>query len=144
MSNDIRSFITSKEDAFAAPDGFVRPLRAQGLSLSPLETALAEAYISLNRPDLAQLVRSGKKYQLLEVAVSGEAMIGRELRAMRSAFKAVDLTAADEALTTLEWIAEARERFRGDQGLEMLMAERKQELSRFVRHEHGLVENSNW
>lgn len=132
----IRSYISSKEDAFSAPEALAPSIASGNISITQLEAALAEAYVTLNRPDLAQMVYSGKKYQLLERATRGDVQRGQELAAMRVAFKSIPsekLVEPVEVITTANWIKAARERYRGDPGLESLMEECQQQLPTLMR-----------
>lgn len=143
-----RSHITSKEDAFSAPEALAPSVASGDISITQLEAALAKAYVTLNRPDLAQMVYSGKKYQLLERATRGDVQRGQELAAMRIAFKSVPTEKPlepVEVISTANWVKAARERFRGDPGLEELM-ERQQQLPTLMRDTdwYGFTESATF
>jgi hypothetical protein len=118
-----RSFITSKGDAFAAPFGFPDAYAFENgdLSLSEYELALSNAYSSLGRPDLAECVKRGKKYQYLFMLLYGESTTIAMLNGMRRAFLGQDSTIVEEPGTMEEWVEAARDQYgpvRMERGLE--------------------------
>jgi hypothetical protein len=52
---------------------------------------------------------------------------------MRNAFKSLSPDESEEVISTADWVKAARERYRGDPGLESLMEERQQRLPTSMR-----------
>lgn len=117
--------MTSKSDAFAAPFGLADSafLKAGSNALSAREQTLTAAYISLNRPDMAECVVKGKKFQRLYYFMRYELVRHVQLNALRRAFLGLgEEEGGDEPKSLEEWVRVAKGRFEGDEGLMMLEA----------------------
>lgn len=119
-----RSFITCKGDAFAAPMGFLDGrFYAGDNTLTSFEAALAHVYEKdFGRPDLADCVRNGKKYQRLSECLRLDEFDPKQMMGMRQAFRNEDSTADRQAYTEEEWTKSVVSRFRDDVGLCTLLA----------------------
>ena len=80
------------------------------------EIALAEVYDGLGRPDLAECVRGGKKYQRLFGSMASAPQL-KELQALRNAFTGE----IGKAESMEDWCVEAKERYKDDEGLKRVM-----------------------
>lgn len=118
-----RAYTTSKAAAYASPQGLTSTEYFSQGSNEPSvwEVILIEAYERLGRTDLADFVRNGKKYLRLERVTHPLMADIEEMIGLRGAFGA---EGEDEVRpkTMVQWVAMARERYRGDEGLEGLMA----------------------
>ena len=81
-----------------------------------------DAYISLGRPDLAEIVHKGKKFRRLKRFMIGEFPELPELRRLERAFKGI----ADQKKGEMETAADIREallaKYQADSGLQALIA----------------------
>jgi len=125
--------LTAKAEAFAAPPGLA-PLdfRTGDNRLSLIEEMLADSYVELGRPDLAEFVRNGKKYQRLDQLTKIWLQPWEALNAARRAVLGMD---EDEAPGQPQgwdaWIDAAKERYSDDAGLKALLgAERASRLQK--------------
>lgn len=120
---DSRAYTTCKAEAFAAPIGLIdNSLPGDSNILSYQEEALASVYESeLGRPNLALIVRKGKKYQhLSSIILFGMWLLPQSLNALRRAF--LDLPdGIEEPQTEEEWVANCIGRYRFDSGLQTLL-----------------------
>jgi hypothetical protein len=120
-----RAYTTCKAQAFAAPIGFVSdPFFYGKNSLCPREVALINAYEKLGRPDMAQLVRKGKKFQRLSFVLNGRQIDPVELLAIRAAFLDLPDGVTGQPTTMAEWIRVASERYQDDAGLKRILSSR--------------------
>jgi len=117
---DQRSRTTSKADAFAAPLGFIPIEFFYGDNdLSLLEIALAAAYRTLGREDLAKFVVNGKRYQRLDNLLHGDFPSFGAMKALRACF---DDPQQDWPKRHGEWDLYLKERYKGDEGMVKLAA----------------------
>jgi hypothetical protein len=86
--------------------------------LSELEDTFATAFESLDRPDLAALVRGGKKYQRIPFVVGGSDF--SDLPNLFLAFRQLVL-GKDSKPTFEEWKKEAWEKYKGHPFLALKM-----------------------
>nr|XP_031857217.1 uncharacterized protein CI109_007381 [Kwoniella shandongensis]KAA5524289.1 hypothetical protein CI109_007381 [Kwoniella shandongensis] len=116
------SFITCKADAFAPPYAFVdNDFLVKGSNvLNHREQALAYAYEQLDRHDLAECVRKGKKFQHLYHFLRMEKIRANQMRAMRRAFLGEELGELPPPMTKQEYIETLENRFGEDVGLAKL------------------------
>lgn len=126
-----RAYTSSKACAFAAPivlsnDRFDYSYDFQKNALNEAELALAATYDRLGRCDLGDFVRNGKCYQLLDEYYRGCINLSHaSLNAFRRAWLDIpDENAGKEPRSREEWIKVARERYRGDPGLEDFVIQR--------------------
>lgn len=84
-----------------------------------------DAYERLGRPDLANLVRNGKKFQRLSFLLSGQEVDVVDLNGIRKAF--LDLADDVEGLPTCmdEWIEASVERYSQDEGVKQILGDLK-------------------
>lgn len=116
-----RAYTTCKAQAFAAPIAFVGDAFWDGNNeLCPREIALVDAYERLERLDLADLVRNGKKFQRLSFLLSGQQTDVVDLNGTRKAF--LNLADDVEGMPTSmdEWIEASRNRYSRDEGVRLL------------------------
>jgi hypothetical protein len=135
----VRTASTTLAGAFAAPkwaydtDDYIDGDNSQ----TPEEDLLCEAYVRLERPDLAECVRSGRRYQRLHDILFfwypyfGEARTLGQLTGLTRAFEG-----EDKALPTtlLEWIEWAKEKHTGNPDLDFVVG--LDEQFRRLRHRH--------
>jgi len=106
-------------------------------SQTPEEDLLCEAYIRLDRPDLAQCVRGGRRYQRLHNILSkwdpyyGEAEALGQLTSLTRAFEGEHSKFPD---TLPNWIQWAKEMNKGNPDLEIVIGLDYQ--FRKLRHRH--------
>ncbi|KAF8903325.1 hypothetical protein CPB84DRAFT_1774571, partial [Gymnopilus junonius] len=104
------AYTTTKEEAFAAPLAFIDigAFYDGQNNLSDLENAFAGAFDLLQRPDLAMLVRGGKKYQRLPFVIGTDFF---DLPNLFLAFRQLVL-GQDSKPTFGEWKKEAWEKYK--------------------------------
>nr|XP_019004622.1 uncharacterized protein I203_02742 [Kwoniella mangroviensis CBS 8507]OCF68083.1 hypothetical protein I203_02742 [Kwoniella mangroviensis CBS 8507] len=120
------AYTTSKEEAFSSPDTLLPRVLSRTDDdhiLTHREEALIQAYESLNRPDLAECVREGRKYSRLMRCLHHAWASIHDIRAMRKGFK-VDLVAG-EAYPTEEskedWVERMKLKYADDEGLKWVL-----------------------
>lgn len=123
-----RATLTSKGGAFAAPFCFPDDKYSEGLNaLGVRELALIEAYRNLGRPELADLVRTGRKYHRLFDVLFRECVTLTTLNALRRAFLGLPDGRQGLPQTLKEWIQVAKQNFSTDEHLEEML-ERSEEF----------------
>lgn len=122
----LRAYTTCKAQAFAAPIGFITGSFFAGSNvLCPREKALINAYEKLGRPDMAEHVRKGKKFQRLAFLLDGRQLDWMELVGIRNAFLDIPDRAPNQPAAMDEWIKAATERYQHDAGLKRILAAAK-------------------
>lgn len=119
---EFRSYTTCKAEAFTAPTGLLSNTYYNDYlnAPCPYEVALMDAYQDLGRPDLADFVLKGKKFQHLYYALYNTSQGHLRLNAVRRAF--LDLPdGIPQPSTSDEWIIAAKERYNEDSGLKRLL-----------------------
>ena len=92
-------------------------------SICPFEAALMDAYVRLGRPDLAENVRRSKKFRRLNMLMEGEMPSIPDMRAIQRSFNDEPDPDPGEAVSTDdEWRAEVQEKYKGDHGLQLVLA----------------------
>lgn len=125
-----RAYTTCKAQAFAAPIGFITGSFFAGRNvLCPREKALVNAYEKLGRPDMAEHVRKGKKFQRLAFLLDGRQLDWMELVGIRNAFLGIPDRAPDQPTTMDEWIKASTERYQHDVGLKRILAAHSAKIS---------------
>ncbi|KAK6907115.1 hypothetical protein I204_00084 [Kwoniella mangroviensis CBS 8886] len=104
------AYTTNKEEAFAAPSGFVSAEYVKGNndSLSPREIAMIDAYTLRDRPDLADHVRKGRKYHRLVHSLKSSAINIKRFNALERAFLDLPDSYFDQSQTLDEWVETLR------------------------------------
>jgi len=106
------AYTTTKEEAFSAPLAFVNigEFYDGHNDLSELENTFAAAFDTLERPDLAAFVRSGKKYQRLPFVIGYDFI---DLPNLFLAFR--QLVLSEESKPTFEeWKTKAWKKYKRD------------------------------
>ncbi|ODO06325.1 hypothetical protein L198_01557 [Cryptococcus wingfieldii CBS 7118] len=114
--------LTSKGAAFAAPFCFPDDKYSEGVNaLGVRELALIEAYRELDRNDLAELVRTGRKFHRLFNVLFHECVTLTTLNALRRAF--LGLADGKQGLpqTLKEWIQVAKQNYADDENLPVML-----------------------
>ncbi|UOH85027.1 hypothetical protein LQV05_001844 [Cryptococcus neoformans] len=120
--------LTSKGGAYAAPFCFPDDKYSEGLNaLGVRELALIEAYRDLGRPELADLVRTGRKYHRLFDVLFRECVTLTTLNALRRAFLGLPDGKQGLPQTLKEWIQVAKQNYSTDEHLETML-ERSEEF----------------
>jgi hypothetical protein len=121
----LRAYLTSKGEAFSAWDAFLHDDWNDGVhEPSPTALILLASYEKLGRPDLAECVRRGTKYKMLQglTSMDYDVQSVEELNDLRRAFLEIpDGQAEDEPKTNLEWDTRAIERYQDDERLQDLL-----------------------
>ncbi|WWC60076.1 uncharacterized protein I303_102639 [Kwoniella dejecticola CBS 10117] len=117
------AYTTNKQEAFAAPNGFVPPEYHEGKndSLSDREIALINAYESLQRPDLAECVKNGRKYHRLVDLLRHNIINIGVINALERSFLNLPDTHTGQPSTMENWIDAKKEEYRSDKGLQTLL-----------------------
>ncbi|WWC87647.1 uncharacterized protein L201_002537 [Kwoniella dendrophila CBS 6074] len=114
------AYTTSKAEAFSAPTSLI-PSRLSETSdddnLSDREMALAEAYSSLGRPDLAKYVREGRKYSRLIKSIHHSWASVEDFVAMRKAFLGISNDEYALFKTRDKWMEYMKFKYKEDEGL---------------------------
>lgn len=120
-----RAYLTSKGEAFSAWDAFLHDDWNDGVhEPPPTALILLASYEKLGRPDLAECVRRGTKYKMLQglTSMDYDVQSVEELNDLRRAFLEIpDGQAEDEPKTNLEWDTRAIERYQDDERLQDLL-----------------------
>jgi hypothetical protein len=126
MLTDARTGSTTKAAAFASPKWTyeTEAYIAGDNSLTPEEQSLIEAYETQGRPDLAECVGGGRRYQRLDhllfiwVPTYGEERALGQLTGMRRAFLGEEITVPTSLKDWIEWAKEVQ---KGDPELEAVI-----------------------
>ncbi|KAK6907117.1 hypothetical protein I203_101106 [Kwoniella mangroviensis CBS 8507] len=116
------AYTTNKEEAFAAPNGFVPADYKKGKNdiLSTRELALIDAYTSHGRPDLAECVRKGRKYHRLIDFLRHDVYDVQIINALERAFLGLPDNHIGQPSTLEDWLEAMKEKFKDDEGLSTL------------------------
>nr|XP_031863144.1 uncharacterized protein CI109_001623 [Kwoniella shandongensis]KAA5530216.1 hypothetical protein CI109_001623 [Kwoniella shandongensis] len=119
------TYITCKAEAFAAPSCMLGALIDRDPNiLSSRETALMEAYRALDRTDLAEYVKNGRKYHHLHRYLFEGVVYPKGLTGMRRAFLDIPEEQDNEPKTIKEWIRDGIKRHGDKQAVKDLVARR--------------------
>ncbi|WWD08795.1 hypothetical protein V865_006908 [Kwoniella europaea PYCC6329] len=118
------SYTTTKYEEFISPSGYLPDEFFQGTndSLSTLETALMEAYISFERPDLAACVKNGRKYHRLNDMLKWMMFVPAHLDGLYRAFNELPDATPARTQTVHERVLELVEKYKDNAGLKYLLA----------------------
>ncbi|WRT65484.1 uncharacterized protein IL334_002427 [Kwoniella shivajii] len=117
------SSLTCKEEAFAAPEFFrYEHSNINSIHLGTKEQLLVHSYEQLGRPDLADLVRGGRKYHRLHLIVFRGCSELEHLNAARRAFLGMPDDAKDQPQSIEEWKRSMLYRFEGNGALQQLLS----------------------
>ncbi|WWC99070.1 hypothetical protein V866_005964 [Kwoniella sp. B9012] len=117
------SYTTTKYEAFISPSGYLPDEFFQGTndSLSTLETALMEAYISFERPDLADCVKNGRKYHRLNDMLKWMMFVPAHLDGLYRAFNELPDATPARTQTVQERVLELVEKYKDNAGVMYLL-----------------------
>ncbi|WWD08804.1 hypothetical protein V865_006917 [Kwoniella europaea PYCC6329] len=117
------AYTTNKEEAFAAPNGFVSAeyIKGKNDQLSPREHAMIDAYISRGRPDLAECVRKGRKYHRLVDLFRDNVINISNINALERAFLDLPDDYVGQSQTIEQWVELMKEKYKDDEGLRSLL-----------------------
>jgi len=116
-----RAYVTTKAEAFTTPSAlyFGKPNFRDGINGLTLDVELLiEAYDRLGRPDLAECVRRGRKYQRMNEVLGGRPDLA-QLNGLSEAF--LGDKAGEPSKTLDAWKERAMERYGGDEGSKRVM-----------------------
>ncbi|WWC99081.1 hypothetical protein V866_005975 [Kwoniella sp. B9012] len=118
------AYTTNKEEAFAAPNGFVPAEYKKGKNdiLSTREEALIEAYLSHGRPDLAECVRKGRKYHRLIDFLRHDVHEVEIINALERTFLCLPDDHTAQSATLEDWLEAMKEEYKDDKGLSRLLS----------------------
>nr|XP_019050146.1 hypothetical protein I302_00567 [Kwoniella bestiolae CBS 10118]OCF29076.1 hypothetical protein I302_00567 [Kwoniella bestiolae CBS 10118] len=118
------AYTTNKEEAFAAPNGFVPAEYKEGKNdiLSTREFALIDAYTSHGRLDLANCVRNGRKYHRLIDFLRHDEYNIKIINALERAFLDLPDDHVGQPESMEEWLGVMKEKYRDNEGLKFLLA----------------------
>ncbi|WWC60077.1 uncharacterized protein I303_102640 [Kwoniella dejecticola CBS 10117] len=117
------AYTTNEAEAFAAPSGWVSEDYRAGSNdtLSPREMALIEAYIKDGRSDLADYVKSGRKYHRLVDLLRYDDPSVIRFNALERAFLDLPDSHTEQSNTVEEWVAIRKEKYKDDEDWKNLL-----------------------
>ncbi|WWC60079.1 uncharacterized protein I303_102642 [Kwoniella dejecticola CBS 10117] len=117
------AYTTNKEEAFAAPNGFVPAEYHKGKNdvLSVREIALMDAYIAQGRLDLANIVKNGRKYHRLVDLFRNSRPGILIINALERSFLGLQDDYPGQPTTIVEWIEVKQLKYQDDQNLKDLL-----------------------
>nr|XP_019050144.1 hypothetical protein I302_00565 [Kwoniella bestiolae CBS 10118]OCF29074.1 hypothetical protein I302_00565 [Kwoniella bestiolae CBS 10118] len=117
------AYTINKEEAFAAPNGFVPEEYHKGKNdvLSHREQAMIEEYTSRGRPDLAEYVGIGRKYHRLVDLFRENGISIKLVNALERAFLGLTDHQVNQPQNIEEWIEAKKEQYKDDEGLKFLL-----------------------
>jgi hypothetical protein len=118
-----RSYTSCKADAFIPPYSFNNGPYWDGSNvLCPYELALMDAYLQLGRPDMAEIVKNGKKFRRLNDFVFTDFPGFVQLDSLRRAFRGDPDANEGEVISEESVRATLLEKYKADEGLRFVVA----------------------